>query len=172
MTPRIDTLVGAPIVGRYYLVPCVLGGWYGQQREWPVIGPVHDDRAHFNFPYAHYHLDTRFVRARDASLRWLANSPVLLGDIRDPAPSYRRRLCRRPEAGFAACIDEIRSLKSWHHFTEAYADARLRRDAAGNWVCPHRGFSLASCPVGPDGTIVCPLHGLRWHADSGRAAAP
>lgn len=67
--PRIDTLVGAPIVGRYYLVPCVLGEWYGQQREWP-------------------------------------------------------------------------------------------------------GFSLASCPIGPDGTIVCPLHGLRWHADSGRAAAP
>ena len=34
--------------------------------------------------------------------------------------------------------------------------------------CYGRGFRLAGLPVQPDGTVVCPGHGLRWHLNTGR----
>ena len=37
-------------------------------------------------------------------------------------------------------------------------------------VCPHRGADLSGIGPDEDGIITCPLHRLRWHADTGQSA--
>lgn len=62
--PIVTDLTAPPIVGHFYLVPCIHYWWHGQFRWWPVIGPKHEDAEHLNFEATHYHLDRRFLPAR------------------------------------------------------------------------------------------------------------
>lgn len=61
---RIEDLREPPVVGRFYLVPCVLYWYDFRLRWWPVVGPRHDDIEHLDFAAAHYHLDRRFLPER------------------------------------------------------------------------------------------------------------
>jgi hypothetical protein len=62
--------VPTPIVGRYYLVPCVDAfGYRGGKVTWPVMGPIHND-ADIGITFEHYHLDLRFLSDR-AIRRWV-----------------------------------------------------------------------------------------------------
>lgn len=61
MIQRVSDIEGEPVVGKFYLVPCVplyvlgvRGGW------WPVLMPSHRD-PELNAPYEHFHYDWRFV---------------------------------------------------------------------------------------------------------------
>ena len=48
--------------------------------------------------------------------------------------------------------------------TAAYQNAKLRPDM----ICPHRGTDLSGIEP-QDDVITCPLHGLRWNAQTGEA---
>jgi hypothetical protein len=69
---RIDRMTEPPVIGRFYLVPTVRYVYWGIEADWPVMGPLHDDREHLEFPYFHYHVDSRFISA--ALCRRLANA--------------------------------------------------------------------------------------------------
>ena len=57
MLQRIDD-VPEPVVGHYYLVPCLQAAKPGL---WlPIIGPEHEDAAIIKFPALHCHYDLRF----------------------------------------------------------------------------------------------------------------
>lgn len=167
---RIDRLDGSPVVGRYYLVPVVTIRWNGHLDAWPVIGPAHNDVEFFQFPQEHYHIDGRFLSARQwrvADDTWrtavdniqsaplhAANGKVL------PKPTLNKRRCRLSDLGYVhgdkSQIKEIRT-----HF----AGQQCER-GKGGWICPHRKASLGSIAA-IDGVITCPLHGLRIDAATG-----
>jgi hypothetical protein len=50
----------------------------------------------------------------------------------------------------------------WAALEAAHAGCRLK---PGN-ICPHRGIDLTPFAK-PDGTAVCPGHGLRWNLKTG-----
>jgi hypothetical protein len=165
--------MSAPItyqVGKWYRVPTVRGEVHGLTRDWPVLGPEHEDREIINFPYDHYHLDWRFVEER--FLEKVEFYPgrlyavVLFGDTHVnpgglPKPIMKIRKCKRQFPHFP------RRRAHWMAALERkHAGCRLKSGR----VCPHRGVPLDSIPADADGHITCPAHGLRWRADTGELA--
>jgi Rieske [2Fe-2S] domain len=160
---RVDRLTEPLVTGRFYLVPTVRAKWNDVEKEWPVIGPYHEDADRFSFKDFHYHVDARFLKQF-----WyhevVAGRPLhplpYMGGQKLPSPILRRRKCY-----FA-----------WLPYTEEHRKeiVKLRADFAGQqcergkggWICPHRKASLGS--VLPDrGVIICPLHGLAINAATG-----
>lgn len=178
---RSDRLVGPPLVGRCYLVPCVRYDLRGLVSNWPVMGPRHADAEHLNFPAVHYHLDLRFLSRHQ--LEWIGCSwrgpeveaaALPLSEHRDgthgplPEPTLRRLRCRRADHGYPT--ERVAKARGFRALWAAYAGRRCRRGKAG-FICPHRHFPLASI-VALDGIITCPLHGLRIDAASGIVLPP
>ncbi|PZR79124.1 MAG: hypothetical protein DI537_41400 [Stutzerimonas stutzeri] len=170
---QLDELTAPVEIGRFYLVPTVRAEWYGRVREWPVIGPKHNDRHCLNFDHDHYHIDPRFVSEFSSSWgfwRLVGGSPIMSnGNLNPeglPPPVWLPRKCKRhtnPEMGVFYEL-AARSSQWQCHFDE-WVGRQARRDARG-WICPHRNVSLADhAPV--DGVITCPLHLLRIDAASG-----
>lgn len=177
--PRIDELGMLPEIGRRYLVPMIRHRWFfAREAWWPLWGPLHEDAEWIGFAPLHYHVDARFLTARQWRLlspvsdlmraRCAAAAPISVHRELAP-PEWRPATCRRLTSGFAQPDFRARLL-GFAKLEAAFAADRLRRDANGLWVCPHKGAPLGSCPIEPDGTIICPLHGLVWHADSGLPA--
>lgn len=183
---RVDELTAPPEPGRFYLVPMIEHPWrWGRARWWPVLGPMHEDRQWIGFKPQHYHVDVRFFNTTQWRLlgrggdelrdQKAAGWPISIYESPrwGVPPVWRPARCERERAGFALPGAQrflAKTGKSFPRLLAVFAGSRLRRDADGIWVCPHKGLALGSCPVEPDGTIICPLHGLRWHADDGRAA--
>ncbi len=178
------------VVGRYYKVPCIKYKWHRRWGWWPVIGPLHQDKAFLAFPHSHYHMDGRFLtkaqrdyvlivqeRSRGA---WLQDDAIVLAEALERWPlnnhdlgapeqaTLKRRKCWRtqlPPYGNA-------HQPGIQRIAEHFAAHQCRRDENG-WICPHQATPLGSIqPV--DGVIVCPLHGLRIDAKTGtvRVKAP
>ena len=180
---RIDDLKEPPIVGRYYLVPCVrvskgrLPGW------WPVTGPRHDDAEIIGFKPEHRHYDLRFitpaqldllcVRGRyDRPSIWDLLAGVATGQPDGEAHArvctklgpvvYRKRLCRREQPIYQ--VDGALRPR-WILPLEK----KLEASTVKCGKCPHRGLPLESLPREPGTDIVtCPGHGLRWDLKTGK----
>ena len=134
-------------------------------RDWPVIGPQHEDREFFGFTTWHYHVDARFLPKGDKRIYDTLTYPLhgrhrVNGRYdRLPKPVWRRRKCVASGVGFAPGGRQIAAMQAH------YAGQQCPRNRAG-FVCPHRKVPLGS--VEPkDGVIVCPLHGLRIDAVTG-----
>lgn len=189
---RIDELTAPPVIGKRYLVPHVLYPWlhHGehQPRLWPVIGPKHDDDKHLQFPWQHYHVDGRFLNAREWALagKYIAESYAIppafvtgpettiagvplqrVKDHRDhsviphPEPVYRPRVCRR-HVPYVSLVTRAESpfLRLWAAF-----EGKPCSRAGGVMICPHKGAPLSGIAPDADGNITCPLHGLRFTPD-------
>ncbi|MDT0496497.1 Rieske 2Fe-2S domain-containing protein [Algiphilus sp. W345] len=164
-------------IGKYYRVPTVYGKYCGILAHWPVLGPLHRDEGVVNFPYLHIHVDYRFVPQAVLNRRrceWrngdgiiMRNAPLIVdlhgkrweesGAIQ-PQIKPRRMKCKRqwPTLNY-----------SFARWTRALEDEQQsKRMKAG--ICPHRGADLSNLPIDADGCVQCPLHGLRWHVESGR----
>lgn len=179
---RIEDLRAPPIVGQIYLVPTVRYVYFDILADWPVIGPKHNDTEILDFPWPHYHVDARFVPASlerrivDPDSYLNVNLDAVVGhaplrrrtDFRrdeiepHPQPVLRPRQCRRADTryqwGDRAPIQRLRA---------AFWNKRLVDTPCGR-VCPHKGAPVDSLvPVA--GVITCPLHGLRFNAETGEA---
>ena len=182
MIHRIDQVEGLPVIGRTYLVPCVMSKLDDVWR--PVIGEPHTDPVYFPAVGRHFHYDVRFCDAwlladmvddHDAPgdpedlRRLLAATAIVFQSsyVRDravrPLPCLRRMpvfptVFYRP-AGVTDPNDALPVME------RDYADARLR---PGCPKCPHRGMPLNGLPVDGQGRVVCPGHGLRFNLRTGR----
>jgi Rieske [2Fe-2S] domain len=166
---RVDRLTTAVVQGRFYLVPTVWGEWNGRLANWPVIGPLHEDREFFNFTVEHYHIDPRFVRLSPENreltfARPLHAHPRGEPNVTLPAPIFHRKKCLHswilyPYYGRVP-IDQIQ-----RHFAGTQC-----LSGKGGWICPHRKASLGSI-VPVDGVITCPLHGIKIDAATGKVLA-
>jgi len=169
-------------VGKFYLAPHIqipgsdgiMG--YAPGEFCPVLTPMHEDGDLLNFPYMHYHYDRRFIPPEEYQKHlfyWdsLAVSVILesrVGTQSDrrvsdawlnlPIHWFRRKCYRQmPEMQLPDESPIARRLIA------AHADCELR-----DRVCPHKGVSLMGIPVNDRGQIVCPGHGLKWNAVTGK----
>ncbi|MBT9373204.1 Rieske 2Fe-2S domain-containing protein [Rhizobium sp. CSW-27] len=177
MTARLDQLTAPVEVGVFYLVPTVRGEWkpYGV-RDWPVIGPRHNDRHCLNFDPTHYHLDARFMPSfgrSDDDWFWcqVAVAPlqvnIRLNADGLPDPIWKRRKCRRTENPYTPqLMEQVSRNKGFQCLHDEYAGRQAKHDGRG-WVCPHRAVPLAD-HVAREGVIQCPLHLLRIDAHTGK----
>lgn len=154
------------VVGQFYDVPCARivntdcrslhGNW------WPVIGPAHLDHDIIDFDPVHIHIDVRFVKPEpypDNILRPQILQPLVLHP-HSPDPltfefSIRRRKCHRRAQLFPSYVSWLPALEV------AHAGCRIGPDG----LCPHRQIPIAAGHRLPDGSMVCPGHGLRWSTD-------
>lgn len=173
-TPLLSDLREPPVVGRYYMVPMVTFPWFGRVDHWPVLGPLHSDVEHFNFPTPHYHIDARFLTAHQAAFaarRDYASSPAYAAERAvqrsplacrsAPVPTGRPRLSRR-KCRTDSVLYMFGSQDAVQALRADYADPALPiRRADGRLLCPHRKVDLSSFPPDENGIVTCPLHGLR-----------
>jgi len=169
---HISDVIGAPIVGRIYMVPCVrlANDW------WPVQGSVHADKD-LGVATRHIHYDGRFLTSRQVYVNLVtirrterlgAASPPLV-PCEDEAIQLvhqivpedliiaRPRRCRRAAMEFPA------------NYVQAILEPRFSGAVAVDCrTCPHQGARLDQQPAGEDGGVVCPGHGLKWHRKTGR----
>lgn len=158
---RIDTLTEPPVVGRLYLVPTIIGEWFGMDRRWVVMGELHDDRQFFDFPRKHYHLDRRFLALSSEWVEAAETAPLCV--MQGERIAWRIRKCRSRHQYFPAHLETVTA------FQHAMVGTQCRRNEAG-WICPHRGLSLGSVPANGRGIITCPMHGLMIGAATGVVA--
>ena len=183
---HINDLTEPPVVGKFYMVPTVSAVWSGSVGEFPVIGPLHNDRQHIGFDRDHWHIDTRFLPERgklkhestqEYWLRIMA-TPVMRSwkssinqhtAARSVAAVYLRRWQCKRHAIEHISIFESRAVSShagWKAHFDHYAGHKCKHDGAG-WRCPHRNVSLATQPV-INGVVRCPLHALMIDNATGR----
>ena|ERR1700679_524429 len=172
---RVDQMQEVPLPGRFYLVPTINELWHGHRSDWPVIGPLHKDIEFFNFTDEHYHIDGRFLNARQRKIAGSQVRPTVAEEIQ-AAPLHHE--WRKPDSILPKPI--LKKLKCWksdipygHHDKKQVQD--IQKHYAGQscangksgWICPHRKASLGSiAPV--NGVITCPLHGMRIDAETGK----
>lgn len=163
-TPRVDSLTAPPVVGQFYLVRTVLIRFFTATKEWPVIGPAHEDGEIGGLSIPHHHLDWRFIPASEAMLERRYGYVLNAQDGGPlPKPILRRRKCVR--ANLAWYIPWNRLEGPVEKVRRVYAGRQCTKNEGG-FVCPHRHAPLGS--IKPhDGVIVCPLHGLRINAETG-----
>lgn len=184
LAPKIEG-VEKPVVGRFYLVPCVWDENYGVTRRtvhkggwWPVIGPWHED-ADIGFAEHHFHFDVRFFTEwnwegrgkRQNMARVKTRQPRELAVMAVPKIEYRRlKMLRempdfpKEETSWAVAGGWVEGSKNdlVKRVEEKFKDVRMTC-----MKCPHRGMPLTGLPV-KDGMVVCNGHGLRWELATGR----
>lgn len=187
---RIDRMSEPPEVGRFYLVPTVRYPYFGRIRDWPVMGVLHHDQEHFNFPWPHYHVDPRFINATDFAFIerqrhlgytvdvLLAGNPlchfsggyrpwrrdVSLEEARAETDEHPSPVLRRRRMHrpwtYPRSQIDGHSTGKIRSLWEAYAGQRAKRGRHG-FICPHRNYPLGTARADENGILVCPLHGLR-----------
>jgi hypothetical protein len=159
---RVDRLTAPPVVGRFYLVPCVRGEWNSKVAWWPVAGGIHNDAEFFAFKEDHYHLDPRFMTDADLDRGDPEKHPLswrpALGPLAE-TPTLLRRKCKRAGVMYRhGHRPEAQGLRA------TFAGRTCARNAQG-LICPHRHYGLGSIAPNENGIITCPLHGLMIGAD-------
>lgn len=176
MVAHADKLQREPVVGNYYMVPCVrvlrsLKVIPFPPGLWPVIGPLHDDKD-LGIIQRHWHFDARFLTGHQFS--FLSHNATNVDRI------FKVVLCGTDSTGRAmpnvsgVNIIRRRCMRVNPPFPKTRIDgfAKLQDDMAGLKVtcsrCPHRGLPLESLPRVP-GTneVICVGHGLRYDLTTG-----
>lgn len=172
-TPLLSDLREPPIVGRYYMVPVIDYPHHFKDGEWPTLGPLHHDRGEVDFPHLHFHVDPRFLTARqvricEASKRWMmdwsletdvAAFPLCRTDINIPRrPRLAKRRCRASSWTYSPLNSPKWLPALEQRYGAIVAPIRAKGDRL---LCPHRKVDLSSLPPDADGIVTCPLHGLR-----------
>lgn len=192
---RVDEMHEPPIVGQFYLVPTIfyrfgedyrkgVTTWPPLQRHHPVMGTRHEDGEYLGFPHFHYHMDWRFAKqavVRTAMARgshWFGEQalfgiPLIRSGEPDHGPvTYRRMKCLRiPPINVQFSRPRSSGFLSGGQLLHRAFFGKPAAPGPHGWICPHRGTVLGSVPVNLDGTITCPLHGLKFCAKTGASIA-
>lgn len=155
-------------VGKMYKIPTVQAVLSWGYSVIPVLGPRHNDKEFIGFYQYHYHWDFRFATSRQIERLVRDEGGSIFvhvikaepGDMTGDAGAvtYRWRKCRRVMPPYP--------LKP--HWLPAMSAAYTDKTLVDGHICPHKGADLTGLPVDAQGCVTCPLHGLRWHVETGR----
>jgi len=144
-------------MGEVYSVPCIVKGEDGKLLITPVIDHPHSDRENGQ-PETHYHADYRFIRTDMDG---------------EPIKSHSRHVylhAERPVAGRDGHLIHYPLPVVSEKFENVTHHSRIRRSKLNQKCihkgkCPHRGYDLSQVEA-VDGIITCPLHGLKFNAET------
>ena len=171
-------------------VPCVFGRWLSckSPRWWPVLpSPLHNDIEHLRFPAWHFHVDGRYLTDAQNAMALKFNGRHSAKFPNHPMYTYPLVTFVRPQtweactAGANADMVEVTAFlrhcrrtrlllqRRQMPQTPNYSTSRTFLNlfaahpdpVAVDGRCPHKGADLAGLPCNNDGTVTCPLHGLR-----------
>lgn len=153
-------------VGRFYLAPTVKHRFGLFVRDWPIIGPLHEDKEVIGLGAYHYHFDFRFldndvmnwmIKRFGYEHKFVLSQHSLEDPLQFQPVIYKRRKCRREFNRWPV------EMVPWYPaLVEKYKDQHL----GPAMICPHKGASLKGVQV-KDGCVQCPLHGLIWDVKTG-----
>lgn len=178
-------------VGKFYLVPFATGV---DISDTPILLPAHRDKDLFPSTHGasrmHYHRDIRF------DPDWAYKETPVYGNEHYQTTNGFRYISRdtkplKEDSNPGRFIEEVdvleivwkrrKARRQFPEFTKEIVDRNKRfhkplQDIAikegyclkAKKVCPHRGFNLDSIPPDENGLIECPMHGLRFYAESGK----
>lgn len=176
---HINELTAPPVVGKFYRVPTLYCKHHTLVSHWPLIGPKHNDAQFFKtFEWDHFHVDYRFLsasqrRTSTSRKRTVAENSAASPIINQPiegARSYMMHTTNTPQVRLKKCsasdtpypyreMEPVKEIQK--HFREGERGVRCVRTRDGRALCPHQKADLTSFPVQADGTVICPLHGLK-----------
>lgn len=162
---KVDELKSPPFIGDYYLVPCITKPVVHPILEWeldaegnwkpenvvsrinpvPIINHIHNDKE-TGQDYYHYHEDDRFI----ADVPTSSGFRIDLEKGEKVEIHYIPMKCVKLKVGTIAGATKPETFK---------------HKCIHKGKCPHRGYDLSSTPV-IDGIITCPLHGLKFDAET------
>ena len=145
-----------PVIGETYLVACYVKTEGVIKQYTPVLNLLHSDIENGQ-KEPHYHHDTRFSYCPEHG----KNLP--------PTYEYKSHFRIVPQKGYTIeYLPLILQGKMCGGISpvSVIRNAPLNHKCIMNGVCPHKGYSLKNIlPV--DGVIECPLHGLKFDAETG-----
>ncbi len=145
---RIDDLEECPIIGEWYLVPCVISTFSNGKMICPVYNPPHSDKSSHQY-YKHYHLDCRFFDR--SNINHIFNGQTRIEVKDDTILEYVALQCVDLSERIITPVSDL-------------VNAKLPNKCKNNDICPHKGFNLKTIPF-EDNVRTCPLHGLKIHRD-------
>lgn len=176
MIQKVSEIEGEPLVGKFYLVPCVLDAYM----DWiPILGPEHDDKEYIGLDHLHYHRDLRFLcdqeiadifargirgEAPHCAPEEFAMTSIMVTKYLASAVVEKKRKCRRTMPDFPINVRGFPQLTWFPGLEAAYKDALL----SSCLRCPHRGMPLKNLPKDEQGNVVCNGHGLKWNLETGK----
>ena len=174
MIENITELKTQPIIGQYYMVPCIwITGRMNRRGggEWiPVVGNKHND-PEIDINREHWHPDPRFMKLTFPGGTigtkfpnvYVSGEQAELGcvffDVDDKpklndTPTLKRRICRRQMPEFPTSYPSAQFITD--RLTKIYVGRKI---LCG--ICPHKRMPLESLPRDPDGNVICNGHGLK-----------
>lgn len=161
---RVDEILEPLVEGRWYLVPTVKGEWLNTHgvAYWPVIGPRHKD-IDLGVTVSHYHIDHRFVPIAE----FRCDTNTVVNESNDAPVRYRRWKCLQS----AVMLNNVTTSEGYAAFKRKHAGEKCEGHKRTGWRCPHRGVWLGGQPA-CGGVIICPAHGLKIDAKTGRVLPP
>ena len=157
---KSDELTTAPIVGVFYVVPTYVRhrvdlsnlNMIRTIEVAPLINHLHSDKDNGQSD-SHYHVDYRFMPCTDDFI-WnlLPFSRIYPSQIKDFSIQYMKMKCVTSEYLAPTPVNLI-------------SNSKLKHRCIHKGKCPHRGYNLSTVnPV--NGIITCPLHSLRFDAET------
>ena len=163
-------------------VPCVFGIWVGMRhpRWWPVLpSPLHNDAEYLNFKEWHFHVDARYL-TNSQNRKALSRNPAIHPMYVYPLTTFVRPVTHELISGNRD-VDTVKSFLRGCRRTQSLQQLRpmpqtpdhgkhtkfqrlfaaYQNPVAVGGRCPHKGADLTGLPCNADGTVTCPLHGLR-----------
>lgn len=117
----------------------------------PLINHPHSDIENGQ-PEVHYHVDTRYNGAQLNGL-FIVDS---FSEIRVTKGKYNLK-----KFNLIRYSEEMKNITN----VEAISKSKLKHNCIHKGKCPHRGFDISNIePV--DGIITCPLHSLKFNANT------
>ena len=113
----------------------------------------------------HPDLGQEWLNGRYESLEQAQQSPEELEEQGVPRESYLQLRFRRLNDEYPPYPREFMMEQWLLELEQAYQGHRLK----DGLICPHKGGDLAGSRI-VDGTVTCPLHGLRWNLATGELA--
>lgn len=166
---NIEELNNPPIIGMYYLVPCIIYDTISDEGKkhlyvYPIINNLHSD-VDSGQEHEHYHLDYRFIEMQgmdDISVKQKHSQHTFAYNSRYDLlyhnPHYKENYKVEYISLMCQRVNNLRITP-----TELIEIEKLKNKCIYKNKCPHKGMDLSQV-IPKDGIIQCPLHGLKFNA--------